>query len=197
VIPKTNDEFSKFMSDSKSGVCGKSDDSRATSLDALTPFQQLHKTTQHALAFLVMNKYSFLSPGIDISFTTIALQYEFPHDTATKRTVPSSLRLSDVSLTFKYTSPLRFHAIANSRPDMHRPLIYLSIHTCGLEWSAIGSKMADEEHPPAFANNSLVGIISKASAFGHLYPYFIIFLAHIRGILSHIGLNSNAKRHQL
>ncbi len=162
-ITTENDDFAKFLLDSQSVICRKADDGRATSLDVLCPFQRLHQTPQHALAVLVMNKYSSLSPGISISFCAKALRYEFPHDCSMKSTVPSSLCLSDFSLILRYSTPLLFHTIANENYKMHRQIIDLSIHTHGIEWSVIGKKKANERHPPAFANNSLVGIISKAS----------------------------------
>lgn len=145
-------------------MCGKGNDSRATSLDVPIPFQRLHQTPQHALAVLVMNKYSFLSPKISISFSAKAVQYKFPRGSSTKRNCPSSLCLADLSLTLHYTRPVQFHTKVSASSDMYRPLISLSIHSRGLEWNAIGTKIANEQHSPAFANNSLVGLISKASA---------------------------------
>jgi len=159
------------MRGSKSRICGKGDDGRATPLDVITPFQRFHLTSQHALAVLVMNKYSFLSPEIAINFSAKSLAYEFPRgqllanpsESSTKRTVPSSLCLSDLTLSFKYTSPLLLYATPKASSEMHRPVIVLSTNARGLEWNVIGTKKADGPHPPAFANNSLVGIISKAS----------------------------------
>lgn len=146
-----------------------------------TPFQRLHKTPQHALAILAMNKYSFLSPGIDISFFAKAVKYEFPRDPlidhpgkrSKTRTVTSSLCLADLSLTLKYTSPLLFHPVAKTSPVKIRPLLDLSIHVGGLNWSAIGTKVAGQQYAPTFVDNSLVGIIYKVSDLKTVLQQFV------------------------
>ena len=164
-VPKANEEFEDFLVSSQSSICDKDNESCATALDVLTPFQRLHLTPLHALVILTRERNAFLSPFVTINVSAKALQYDFPDEPLTfnakekftKMTVPSSLFLSNYSFTLKCTNPL-FPAIAGISSDMLRPLLSISIQALGMEWSVEYSNYEDELGLPAFP-----GIVCKVS----------------------------------
>jgi hypothetical protein len=58
-VPKANEEFEDFLVSSQSSICDKDNESCATALDVLTPFQRLHLTPLHALVILTREKMFF------------------------------------------------------------------------------------------------------------------------------------------
>ena len=165
-VPKANEEFEDFLVSSQSSICDKDNESCATALDVLTPFQRLHLTPLHALVILTREKNVFLSPVVTVNVSAKALQYNFPDEPltfntkekSTKMTVPSSLFLSNYSFTLKCANPL-FPAIkAGISSDMLRPLLSIPIQALGMEWSVANSKYEDELGLPAFP-----GIVCKVS----------------------------------
>ena len=154
------------MSSSRSSICEKGDDHHATSLDVLSPFKRLHQTPLHGLAVLTRENNAFLAPGITITFSTTAIQYDFPdaidqeeRAANSQRTIPSSLCLSDLSMRLKYYNPL----FSRSRSDntfAHRPLLDLSLEAHEFEWCVVDNENLDI---PRFLNRSPVGIMHEVS----------------------------------
>ena len=160
-IPKENEEFSRFLRQSRSRINEKNDRNQVTPLDAPSPFQRIHPSPLGALVTLIIGNNSFFSPLVTMNFTVKNLHLDFPYEQdSARKHIPSSITVTGVSFGLKQTSP--FFSLGNNSVaiDSPRPFLNLKFQAQGIEWNVLSTDV-DEHKLPAFRDGSIVGLIYK------------------------------------
>jgi len=164
-IPKGNTDLEEFLCNSRSLICEKGDESRATSADVLSPFQQLYPTPLHALVTLIRENSSIFAPHVVVECFAQTLHIDFPlggfsREKTSMSPIPSSITVSGVSFDIDQVNTLLLNAEGSVKLDSPRPFLNLSLEICAVKWDVVDNMTASlHDELPILRDRSLVGMI--------------------------------------
>ncbi|KAL7554677.1 hypothetical protein ACHAWF_018946 [Thalassiosira exigua] len=162
-IPKANEELEQFLQQSRSTICDKGDERRATQSDGQTSFQRLYPTPQHALVALIRDSASLcLNVSVESSVQTLHIDFcgLGPRVECSLPSIPSSITVSDVSFGIGLKSIVFLASEDPAELDCPRPFVDISLQLDRVKWDVIDDASTSLRNElPGYRDRSPIGII--------------------------------------
>lgn len=165
-IPEENKDLEQFLLRSRSSICAKGDEGCATSVDAPTPFQRQYPARLHALASLIRETNSVLTPHITVKWFAKILHIDFldTKEESLVPSIPSSITFSRVSFDIDQHNILSVDTDIPAELDSPRPSLDLSLQISGCKWDMMDTvSMSVKSELPKFRGVPMVQLVYMVS----------------------------------
>ena len=164
-----SEEFDQFLRSTRSSILVEDSATSPTPSDALSPFERIYPTKQHALANLMREESTVMAAHICVKTDFDVSYIDYPHNMghsgtqkSYKPSIPTTMAVHGMSFEFNQKKSDTLFSKSKISMDLTAPRSFLdlSLQVNGVGWDVV-SKTANlkGEELPSFRNRTPVGII--------------------------------------
>ena len=175
-----SEEFDQFLRCTRSSILAEDSAISPTPSDALSPFERIYPTKQHALAKLMREESTVMAAQICVKTDFDVLYIDYPHNRGQSGTqksyqpsIPTTMTVQGMSFEFNQKTADTLFSKSKISMDLTAPRSFLdlSLQVNSVRWDVVSKATNIKgEELPIFRNRAPVGIIYMVRSISRCMP---------------------------